>query len=388
VILSEKNDHALAVKWPDMTDGVGIIGQWKAMGEAQSLEAFNNALEQNALPLFNVIYADNQGNIMYYFGGKIPKKNGDWGKWRSILPSSSSEDIWTEYYPKGELPSYVNPESNWIQNANDPPFTSTMPGVLDPENFPSHVSPNRMSFRPQRSARLIKDAQGLSLEDFTILKHDTKSEIALRIKDDLALLLKDTRDSITREALTMLTHWDGSFDSNSQEAIFFQRLMGNLDIYRMFEQTWSFTDPVATPDVFKDPGQVREIVKKTAQEQLEEFGNLKVAYGEVYKLKVGDYEFPGNGGPGQLGIFRTVAYSPVKDGKSYAFHGDSFVCVMEFGDEVKTKALLTYGNATQPGNSHIGDQLELFSKKQLREVWLTRKKQQENLELVEKLEDM
>ena len=34
--------------------------------------------------------------------------------------------------------------------------------------------------------------------------------------------------------------------------------------------------------------------------------------------------------------------------------------------------LLSYGNATQKGSPHNGDQLELFSKKELRDAWFTK----------------
>ena len=51
--------------------------------------------------------------------------------------------------------------------------------------------------------------------------------------------------------------------------------------------------------------------------------------------------------------------------------GDSWVGVIEFGDEVKAKVLLSYGNATQKKSPHNGDQLELFSKKELRDAWFT-----------------
>jgi len=38
---------------------------------------------------------------------------------------------------------------------------------------------------------------------------------------------------------------------------------------------------------------------------------------------------------------------------------------------MKAKVLLSYGNATQKDSPHNGDQLELFSKKELRDAWYT-----------------
>jgi acyl-homoserine-lactone acylase len=57
----------------------------------------------------------------------------------------------------------------------------------------------------------------------------------------------------------------------------------------------------------------------------------------------------------------------------YVGGGDCWVGVIEFGDTVQAKVLLSYGNATQKNSPHFGDQLDLFSSKQLRDAWLTRK---------------
>lgn len=35
-------------------------------------------------------------------------------------------------------------------------------------------------------------------------------------------------------------------------------------------------------------------------------------------------------------------------------------------------ALTSYGNASQPGSPHIGDQLQMFANKKLRTVWRDR----------------
>jgi acyl-homoserine-lactone acylase len=60
--------------------------------------------------------------------------------------------------------------------------------------------------------------------------------------------------------------------------------------------------------------------------------------------------------------------------------GDSYVAAVEFSNPVRARVLLTYGNATQPGSPHVGDQMELFSKKQLRPAWRKRAEIEANLE--------
>ena len=58
---------------------------------------------------------------------------------------------------------------------------------------------------------------------------------------------------------------------------------------------------------------------------------------------------------------------------AYVFGGDSWVSVIEFGKKIRAKALLSYGNSTEKGSPNNGDQLELFSKKELRDIWFYEK---------------
>ncbi len=63
-----------------------------------------------------------------------------------------------------------------------------------------------------------------------------------------------------------------------------------------------------------------------------------------------------------------------------AVAGDSYIAAVEFSDPIRAAALLAYGNASQPGSPHVGDQLDLFAKKELRPVWRTREEIEAHLE--------
>ena len=58
------------------------------------------------------------------------------------------------------------------------------------------------------------------------------------------------------------------------------------------------------------------------------------------------------------------------------------------GEEINAKGLLTYGNSSNPDNEHYGDQLEMFSRNELRDIWFNRIDQEANLELRENKNDM
>jgi acyl-homoserine-lactone acylase len=95
---------------------------------------------------------------------------------------------------------------------------------------------------------------------------------------------------------------------------------------------------------------------------------------------MGKLDLPANGGPGGLGIFRVLGLVQTKDGRFQAVGGDSYVAAVEFSNPVRAKAVMTYGNASQPDSPHISDQLNLVAKKQLRPVWRTYSDVKANLE--------
>lgn len=103
-------------------------------------------------------------------------------------------------------------------------------------------------------------------------------------------------------------------------------------------------------------------------------------WGKVNRFKVANIEFPGNSGETKYGFFRTMFFKLNEDNnRVYANHGDTFVAIVEFADTIRAEVLLSYGNATQPGNRFVGDQLKTLSKNKLRSAFITREKIVENM---------
>jgi acyl-homoserine-lactone acylase len=102
------------------------------MGRATNLSEFESALRMLQNPMFNVVYADKDGNILYLFGGNVPKRStGDFSFWSGTIDGTRSELIWKEAHGYEDLPRVRNPRPDF-QNCNDPPWTCTILKVLDP----------------------------------------------------------------------------------------------------------------------------------------------------------------------------------------------------------------------------------------------------------------
>jgi acyl-homoserine-lactone acylase len=105
-----------------------------------------------------------------------------------------------------------------------------------------------------------------------------------------------------------------------------------------------------------------------------------VPWGDLYRLRRGKFDLPGNGAGDLLGSFRVLEYQPTKDGRFAAIGFDNFIAAVEFSTPIRAKVLLTSGNSSDPDLPHYGDQLVLSAKKQLREAWLTREEIEKHLE--------
>jgi acyl-homoserine-lactone acylase len=73
---------------------------------------------------------------------------------------------------------------------------------------------------------------------------------------------------------------------------------------------------------------------------------------------------------GSLASFGARAYPGTK--KWYGTSGNSFVAVIEFGDQVKAKAVTAGGLNSVPGSKHFGDQADRYATGNLRDVYFYR----------------
>jgi acyl-homoserine-lactone acylase len=388
-IVGEKNGKAQALRIAGINNP-NIATEWHAMAKARNRTEFENALKMMQIPMFNVIYADRAGDILYLFNGNIPvRSSGDWQFWSQKIDGSSSRNIWKTIHPYKDLPRVLNPLSGFVHNSNDPPWTCTFPTILHHEDFPGYMSPNFPTpFRAQRGVNMVLKNDKISFDDLVKIKMNTGPETADRFLDDLLAAVTKYPDTAVTEAATVLRTWDKQTDSASKGAILFIQWFNDLLTWQMksnvgeiYAIPWNEKNPFATPRGIKDPRKAVELLAQAAKEVREQYGRMDIAWGEVNRFRINGIDFAGNGGTSDpFGIYRAIFFTPGQDNKNMAVGGDSYVAVVEFGKKVKAKVCLSYGNSSQPGNKHLSDQLGLMSGKQLRNALLDKDEILKNLE--------
>lgn len=392
-VVAEQPGRALALRVAGL-DRPRAWQQWRDMGRARDLAQFRAALGQMQIPMFTVMYADRDGHILHLFGGLTPvRPSGDWDFWQGIVPGDTAATLWTDYHALGDLPLVIDPPTGWLQNANDPPWTTTFPPVIDADSFPAYLAPRGMAFRPQRSVELLVTGNDrISFDEVVERKHDTRMALADRVLDDLLAAVKSRGGVLSQPAAQVLTAWDRKADAESRGAVLFANWWrafvraSQRAQQSPFATPWDPERPLTSPDAIADSNLAIAALEEASTEMLRRHGRLDVTWGEVNRFRRDTLELPANGGSGALGVFRVVEYAPEeRSPKSIALGGDSFVAVVEFGPRVRALALLGYGNASQPGSPHRVDQLPLLARKELRPVWRERSEIEANLARSERI---
>jgi len=379
-VIARRGSRAVALRVAGLEDA-HVLDQYMDMARARSFPEFLTAIRQMQMPMFTTMYADRDGRIMHFFGGRTPRRsNGDWTYWSGVVRGDTSATLWRETHSFDELPRVVDPPSGWLQNANDPPWTTTFPRAIDPDSFPPYMAPRSMAFRPQRSARMLAEDASITFDELIAYKLSTRMELADRILPDLIAAARRYGGVEARAAAQILESWDRSTDAASRGAVLFEAWVQEVGLSNVFQVPWNPSQPRTTPGGLANARAAAAALERAAGGITERYGSADVAWGDVYRLRLADTDLPANGGPGHLGIFRVLNFSEDADGRFRAVAGDTYVALVEFSDPVRAAALTSYGNATQSHTGHVGDQLDLFSRKELRPVWRTRSEIEANLE--------
>jgi acyl-homoserine-lactone acylase len=363
-----------------------MLEQYWQMETAHDFAGFQKALSRLQVPCFNVLYGDRDGHIEYLYNGTVPRRSkGDLAFWAGVVPGDTSETLWNDYLTYDELPKVIDPPSGYVQNTNDPPWNAAWPDSLDPTKYPPYIAPATSSFRAERSLRMLYEDKKITYDKFIEYKHSTHAELADRILPDLLDAAAQFGTPLAQQAAQVLKAWDREAEAASRGAVLFHawatRFMGGPLMANQtgFATPYNLKSPLTTPRGLKDPKKAAAQLDDAAQEMQKEFGALDVPWGHVMRYKLAGLDLPANGGFGNLGIFRVITFGPLQNKTRSQTHGETYIAAVEFGEPMRAKVLMTYGNSSQPGSPHQTDQLPLLVRKELRTAWLTKAEVQANL---------
>jgi acyl-homoserine-lactone acylase len=379
-IVKKESGRAYTLKSPNL-EAIDFLTQWNRMAKAKSLAEFRAALNMQAVPMFNVGYADAAGNVSYLFGGRIP--------WRTLayqydgrpIPGDTSESEWFGILPVAELPQLANPKGGYIQNCNDAPWYVNLREQLNPDLYPPNLTGDGLGFRGQFSLKLLDAASNLDLQQIIEYKFDDRILVAERVIPELMELVEEQMPQHPewKTALDVLKEWDGRASAESRGALLFSRWWDEYcqAAKPAFKVNWNANEPLTTPRGIGDNHQALKKFGEVVEELLKEYGELDVAWGEVHRLHRGNLDLPMSG---HHDCLRTIRYRRDKDGKMKPVFGDTYVLAVEFADVPIAYSVMAYSQSSDPDSRHYTDQSVLFATNQMKRAWFTETDIENNLE--------
>lgn len=368
-VVAFRGDKAYALKSPNFGE-YRMLEQWSRMAKARTFDEFKGTLDLQGIAMFNICYADIEGNSFYISNGRFPRRPPGYD-WRGVVPGNGSATEWTEILSPGELPQLSNPPGGYVHNSNNSPWYTSLAAPMDKAKFPADVFPDENDLRSQLGLRLIDSDPSLTFEEMLANKLNPRLLLAERVKESLIAASKG--DASLREAAATLENWDNSVSRESRGSVLFTEFwtLYESKAEHDFAQEWDPARPMDTPQGLGEPALAAQLLGEAAMSVKKKYGALDVAWGDVHRLRQGHVDVPIGGFEGESGAYRVIFYRRDADGKMKALGGDSFVFAVEFSRPLHAVSIMPYGESGDLASPHHDDQAVLFADGKFKDVWFS-----------------
>jgi len=378
--------HAEDGKWTVTRlnwDPVNALHQSFTRTKQSNHEQFWNMMDIRTNSSNNTVYADSSGNIAYYHGNFVPRRDPSFDYSKPVDGSNPATD-WKGLHTVDEIITVVNPENGWLQNCNSTPFTAAGPYSPAREDYPRYMAPDDENFRGIHAVRVLDGVSDLTLDGLIELAYDPELPGFEKLIPGLVQAYDNSEgDEALAAAIDVLRDWDFRVSVDSV-AMTLAHFYGS----RYYEEgaipnhmaAASFMDRIDYFGTGSPEEERLRLFKATLEMLIADFGRWDMRWGEVnrYQRINGDIVQPFNddapslpigmasGSWGALASFGARRYPGTK--KLYGTSGNSFVAVVEFGDKVKAKSMLAGGQSGDPTSPHFDDQAQRYADVEFKDV--------------------
>jgi len=329
------------------------LEEWYLLNKAKSFTEFKNILQMEAIPGYNLVYADRYDTIYYLSNAKIPIRDKSFS-WKTTLPGNTSRTLWNEMHPISDLPQVLQPACGYVFNTNNTPFHAT--GGID--NFPLQGYDETMGYekydnnRSLRFEELVKQYNKLSYADMKRIKYDLQlpAKLSYSVNTDTLFLIPAKQHPEISDVIQLLQEWNKKGDVNNTGATLFDIIY--YYVVNELQNGKSYTTVSTAKAV--------ELFRYARTYLLEHFKKINVSLGDYQKLVRGNKILPLQGIPD---VIAAIYATPYKNGLVRGSQGESYIELVRFTkDGPQIESVNCYGASNRPNSPHYSDQAELFIK--------------------------
>jgi acyl-homoserine-lactone acylase len=385
-VIREANGKWVSIRL--MQEPIKALTQSYTRTKARDYRSYRQTMELQANSSNNTVFADADGDIAYFHGNFIPRRDTKFD-WTKPVDGSTAATEWHGLLAVAETPQLLNPKSGWLYNSNNWPWSAAGPSSPKKEDYPAYVETGTESARGLHAIRVLQNKKDFTLDSLMAAAYDSylpwfEKPIPALMKAFDATPAGDPVRAKLAGQIALLRAWDLRWAVDSVPtslAVFWGEEIRKRTMADARKAGMSAEDYIGTKATGE---QLLQSLAAASDRLTADFGNWKTQWGDINRFQrlTGDIVQPFNDAGasipvgfasslwGSLASFGARPYPGTK--KWYGTSGNSFVAVVEFGDKVRAKAVTAGGESGHPASHHFDDQAKRYSTGDLREVYFYR----------------
>ncbi|MDQ2823607.1 MAG: penicillin acylase family protein [Pseudomonadota bacterium] len=367
-----------------------------ARTKTRNYVAFRKVMDMRTNASNNTVYADQDGNIAYFHGNFIPKRDPRFDFTHPVDGTDPATD-WHGIHDVSETITLRNPASGYISNTNNWPFSgsgASSPRVAD---YPAYMWALPENARGIHADRVLRGASGWTLDSLIAGAYDPYLPAFAPLVQQLrqawnALPAGAPETTAVAAQVAALLGWDlrASISSTPTSlAVYWGQAMVAASKARAKAAEMPTVDFIST----RLTGAELLAALSTASDKLQaDFGSWQTPWGDINRFQrlssAIDQQYDdsqpsypvgfASASWGALAAFGMVAPHTTK--RIYGDRGNSFVAAVEFGPRLRAKSILAGGQSGDPRSPHFNDQAAMYSRGEFKDVLFYKEDILKNLE--------
>jgi len=381
-IVRAKDGKWIAVRL--MNEPLKALTQSYIRTKARSYKDFYKAMELRTNSSNNTVYADADGNIAYFHGNFIPRRDPQFD-WKHPVDGSDPATEWQGLHAVKDTITLFNPKNGWIQNTNNWPYTAA--GAYSPKarDYPAYMSMNPENPRGIHAVRVLEHKKNFTLDSLIATAYDTQLPAFEPLLPQLFAAWDELPDGDPFKAglapqVAALRGWNMRYALESVPT--------SLAIFWAQDLTATYGPAAKAREVQVldylqaaiTPLQRLQALERASAKLAADFGTWQTPWGEINRFQrlTGDIVQPfddskpslpvafASANWGSLAAYGMTSKSQTK--KIYGERGNSFVAAVEFGPRIKARSILAGGESGDPASPHFSDQAAMYARGEFKDV--------------------